>query len=76
VRSTTKGPRDGDDGVGVVAANEGVDSVVAMGESLDEAGTDVPPAAQPARNTTDRVATIPNLTLLSRRCITDSALAS
>jgi hypothetical protein len=71
-----KGPADGDDGVGVAAANEGVDSVVALGESLDGAGDDVLPDAQPARTTTERVVTIINLTLRASRCITDSTLAS
>jgi hypothetical protein len=75
VRSTTKGPPD-DDGVGVVAANEGVDSGVALRESLDDAAGDALPDVQPARNTTDMVATITNLTLRVSRCITDSALAS
>jgi hypothetical protein len=57
------GPADADGGVGVVAANEGVDSVAALGESLDDAGGCVLPDAQPARNTTESVATIPNFTL-------------
>ena len=70
------GPVDGDDGVGVVAANDGVDSVVALGESLEDAGRGMLPEAQPARNTTARVAIIPNLTLRAGCCITDSALAN
>jgi len=70
------GPAGGDDGVGVVAANDGVDAVVAPGESVDDAGDDVLPDAQPARTTTDRAVTITNLTLRASRCITDSALAS
>ena len=63
VRSTMKGPPVDDDGVGVVAANEGVDSVVALGEGRDGAGGGALPEAQPATNTTERAATIPNRTL-------------
>jgi len=57
------GPPDVDGGVGVVSANEGVDSVAALGESLDDADGSVLPEAQPARNTPESAATIPNLTL-------------
>jgi hypothetical protein len=57
------GPAESDDGVGVVTADEGVDSVVALGESIDDAGGGVLPEAQPARNTTASVAATPNLTL-------------
>lgn len=57
------GPADADDDVGVVSADEGVDSVVALEERLDDAGGGVLPDAQPASDTTASVGAIPNFTL-------------